>query len=261
MKLEKTIAIFFSKGAFGDCARHAILQSIQNESVKKVKVFSTATETLEDQDWKCGCTVDHSDQLKSSPHLHKLKVFKISSFVCDYETFSREVDLQGVDAVITGIGNRQIFLGDRCGKKGISNILRSMKENGINRLVAMSSMGLDSKLGNDKPCMEWRKEGKFMEMLFKTICRREYNDLVGAENEIANSGIDYTVVRPVGLGEKVFPSEEYFIQKQKFDDVLCPNMAKSDVARFLIDEVLQPSYIKKLWLLVEIQKIPKLVFN
>ena len=245
MKPEKSIAIFFSKGALGDCARHAILQSVDNESVTKVKVFSTAIETLEDKDWKCGCSVDHGEQLKSSPNLNKLKVSQIKSFDCDYETFSKEVDLQGVDAVITGLGNRQIFLGDRVAKRGISNILRCMKENGVNRLIAMSSMGLDSKLGNDKPCMEWRKEGKFMELLFKTICRREYNDLVGAENEVATSGIDYTVVRPVGLGEKVFPSEKYFIQKQKFEDVLCPNMAKSDVSRFLIDEVLQPSYIKK----------------
>jgi hypothetical protein len=106
----------------------------------------------------------------------------------------------------------------------------------------MSSMGVNSKAGNDKPAMEWRKEGKYMGILFSTICRREYRDLFAAENLVHDStDIDYVIVRPVGLGEKVPPSGLYYVQKKKFEDVVGANMAKSDVGKFMLDQVLQPS--------------------
>lgn len=244
MKTSKTIAVFFSKGAFGDCARHSILHMLENPTVERVKVFSTSPGMLEESDWKCGCGIDHGEKLRSSPHKDKVEVIPVTSLTSSFEKVTREVNLDGVDAVIAGLGNRQIFLGDRVAKKGIHNIVQIMKNSNVNRIVMMSSMGLDSNLGNDRPGIEWRKEGKFMDMLFKSICRREYNDLVGAENELGSSDLSFLSVRAVGLGENVKPKGEYFIQKQKHEDVLCPNMAKMDAGKFLLDQVIDPTYEK-----------------
>lgn len=243
--LTLTLAVFFSYGAFGDCARHSILHALNDTRVGKIKVFSTSIPTLDEANWKCGCGTDHGAQLKDSPNYHKLEMVRVKTLTGPLEEVAKEVNLEGVDAVISGIGNRQIFIGDRCAKKGTKNITSLMQQNGIERLVMMSSMGVVSGLGSDAPGIEWRFEGKIMGIIFSTLSYREYNDIVGAENAANASGVNFLSVRSVGLGEGATPAGEYFIQKIKFDDVLGANISKMDVGQFLLDEALEPSYERK----------------
>mmetsp|Transcript_12520 Transcript_12520/g.35813 ORF Transcript_12520/g.35813 Transcript_12520/m.35813 type:complete len:220 (+) Transcript_12520:82-741(+) len=183
--------------------------------------------------------------MKQSPNFDE-KVELIAVDVTDAEEMSNsgKVDLRGVDAVISGLGNRQMFIGDRVARKGTKNIVMAMRDAAVQRIVAMSSMGVN----DDKPCMEWRSEGKFMAALFKTVSRREYKDIAGMEKDLAAtdaSDINYLLVRPVGLGEECVPRDEFFIQKKKFDDVLGPNMAKMDVGKFLVEEALDPTFERR----------------
>jgi len=245
MVATKTLAILFSRGAFGDCAKHAVLTAMEDDRVGKIKIYSSSIAELNDPNWKCGCGIDHGAQLKDSPNAHKLERIHVKDLTCSPEQLSSEVDLRGVDAVISGIGNRQMFLGDRVAKAGTKNITILMKANDIDRLVMMSSMGVDSDVSNDWPCMEWRKEGKFMGYLFNTLSRREYSDIVGAENEAYASGVNYLTIRPVGLGEQVKPAGRCYVQKKKFEDVLGANMAKMDVGRFMVEEALEPTFHKQ----------------
>mmetsp|Transcript_25921 Transcript_25921/g.38397 ORF Transcript_25921/g.38397 Transcript_25921/m.38397 type:complete len:261 (+) Transcript_25921:69-851(+) len=245
MVAAKTIAIFFSRGAFGDCARHSILHALDDSRVGKIKVYSTSMSSLDEANWKCGCGVDHGAQLKDSPNSHKIERIPVKTLTGPLKEVSKEVDLQNVDAVISGIGNRQMFIGDRVAERGTENITSLMKQNGIERFVMMSSIGIKSDIGNDKPCMEWRVEGKFMAALFNTVSWREYNDLKGAENKANSSGVNFLAVRPVGLGEEVQPAGKYFIQNKKFEDALGANMAKADVGKFMVNEALQPTYHRK----------------
>jgi hypothetical protein len=245
MAPAKTIAVFFSKGAFGDCARHSILHALDDSRVEKIKVYSTSMSSLEEANWNCGCGVDLGAQLKDHPNAHKIERIPVKTLTGSLEEFSKEVDLKNVDAVISGIGNRQLFLGDRVAKQGTRNITALMKQNGIDRLVMMSSMGIKSDIGNDKPAMEWRFEGKILGFIFNTLCWREYNDLRGAENKANSSGVNFLAVRPVGLGEEVQPAGKCFVQNKKFEDVLGPNMAKADVGNFMVNEALQPTFDRK----------------
>mmetsp|Transcript_34576 Transcript_34576/g.75693 ORF Transcript_34576/g.75693 Transcript_34576/m.75693 type:complete len:275 (+) Transcript_34576:198-1022(+) len=240
MSASKTVAIFFSSGAFGDCARHAILHAMDSEQISKIKVYASKKNmpSLDDANWKCGCEVDHGAEMKKSPNFSKIEMITID--VTNKDEMESKLDLVGVDAVISGLGNRQIFHGDRVGRKGTRNVGKAMAKANIDRIVAMSSMGVNE----DKPCMEWRTEGKFMAALFNTVSRREYKDIAGMENDVRATDLNYLLVRPVGLGEGCVPRGEYFIQKKKFEDALGPNMAKSDVGRFLLDQVLTPTYEK-----------------
>lgn len=243
MAAGKTIALLFSSGAFGDCARHAILHAMNDEQVAKIKVYSNEKNmsTLDLANWKCGCKVDHGKEMKNSPNIHKVERIIIDVAKKD-EMESSKLDLTDVDAVISGLGNRQMFLGDRVARKGTKNIVAAMKKAKVDRIIAMSSMGVNE----DKPCMEWRSEGKFMAVLFNTVSRREYNDIAGMEKDLrANTDVNYLLVRPVGLGEDCVPRGEYFVQKKKGEDALGPNMAKSDVGRFLLDQCLVPTYEKR----------------
>mmetsp|Transcript_39473 Transcript_39473/g.72818 ORF Transcript_39473/g.72818 Transcript_39473/m.72818 type:complete len:292 (-) Transcript_39473:42-917(-) len=248
------IAIFFSSGAFGDCARHAILHALSVESgVQEVTIYSNERNmpTLNLANYKCGCGDDihHGEDFErmlsnygSNPN-DKKQVERVVVDVTNSKEVQEKVNLSGVDAVISGLGNRQMFIGDRVARQGTNNILKIMKRDNVHRIVIMTSMGINE----DKPCMEWRSEGKFMTALFNTVSLREYRDLSRMEKDVRKasdngSDLNYLLVRPVGLGEECVPRGEYFVQKKKFDDALGPNMAKSDVGLFLLDQVRQPTY-------------------
>ena len=62
------------------------------------------------------------------------------------------------------------------------------------------------------------------------------------ERSYRDSGLDYLLVRPVGIGEDVIPTNQWKIQTEKYKDTnLDGNMAKLDVARFMVNEVIEPS--------------------
>jgi len=59
--------------------------------------------------------------------------------------------------------------------------------------------------------------------------------------ELPSDDVDYLLVRPVGIGEDVTPVNSWVLQKKKFEDVLGPNMAKLDVARYMVEEAIRPT--------------------
>ena len=122
-----TIAIFFSSGAFGDCARHAILHALEDDRVDKINVYASERNlpSLDEAYWKCGCKTDHGSETKKSP-IFDDKVQLITVDVTDAAEMSssgKKVDLNGVDAVISGLGNRQMFIGDRVARAKEQRIL------------------------------------------------------------------------------------------------------------------------------------------
>lgn len=57
------------------------------------------------------------------------------------------------------------------------------------------------------------------------------------------SSLDYLFVRPVGIGEEVEEAGKYYLQKPG-ERAVGGNMAKIDVARFMVDEAVKPSLHK-----------------
>lgn len=60
-----TIATFFSSGAFGDYARHAILHALEDDRVAKIKVCASERNlpSLDEANWKCGCMTNHGSEI------------------------------------------------------------------------------------------------------------------------------------------------------------------------------------------------------
>jgi len=238
------LAIFISAGGIPDCARHAILVALKEPRIAKIKVFGSEDnlENLKRPKWNCSCPDDHGATMATPEAVVKIEqiAIRIDDKKCSVADIL-EKELVGMDAVISGLGNRQPFLGDRVGKKGTVHLVAAMEKLKITRLVMTSSMGLNE----DHPGMEWRFEGRIMDALFSTLCRRERDDLVGAENAVKQSSLDYLIVRPVGLGDECVPEGKYFVQKKKHDDMLGMNIAKLDAGQFMVDQVLEPTYSKK----------------
>ena len=61
------------------------------------------------------------------------------------------------------------------------------------------------------------------------------------EYKASSNDIDYLFVRPVGISEDVVPENRWFLQKEKGVDPVGFNMAKMDVARFMVEEALNPT--------------------
>lgn len=61
MKTSATVlAILYGKGGLGDVGRHAILAAFERNDVASVKVFSQHPESLEEENYKCGCLNAHN---------------------------------------------------------------------------------------------------------------------------------------------------------------------------------------------------------
>jgi hypothetical protein len=121
----------------------------------------------------------------------------------------------------------------------------------VDRVVVISSVAING----DKSWPHWAS--KMMGCLFATFQRSAAKDLIGMEAEYSESSLDYLFVRPVGIGEEVVPTGHYYLQQpgeKKSLDVTSGtmmdgevgwNMAKVDVARFMVDEVIHPTLHRK----------------
>ena len=100
----------------------------------------------------------------------------------------------------------------------------------------------------DWPPMEYHFAGRIMARMFNTNSKRAFQDLTQMElayKEESNKDLDYLFVRPVGISEGVKPCGEYFLQKEKGKDALGIDMAKLDVARFMVKEALEPTFHRR----------------
>lgn len=80
-----------------------------------------------------------------------------------------------------------------------------------------------------------------MSLIFILCARRAYKDLTNVERAYRKSGLDYLLVRPLGLSEELTPTGEWKIQGEKYKDTdIDINVAKMDCARFMVQEALNP---------------------
>lgn len=84
-----------------------------------------------------------------------------------------------------------------------------------------------------------------MSLLFVTFVRTAYKDLARMEDAYRatdSTALDFLLVRPVGIGEDQLPVNKWKLQKEKYKDKeMGADMAKLDVARFMLQEALTPT--------------------
>lgn len=106
--------------------------------------------------------------------------------------------LSGVDIVLSCIGNRSKDKGVVV-ERGTKHIIDVMKEEGVERLALISSVGVGcsrnqlGKLGI---------RGYIFGALFYTLMNDQRKDLLGAENVALESGLSVVVVRPTELTQQ-----------------------------------------------------------
>jgi nucleoside-diphosphate-sugar epimerase len=79
---------------------------------------------------------------------------------------------------------------------GTNNVVNTMRETGVNRLVIVSSTGAYPAPGRRHAPLMLRL---FEPILTRTIGKTVYDDIRRMEGLVRESGLDWTIVRPSGL--------------------------------------------------------------
>ena len=239
------LVVLYGIGGLSDVGRHAILAALEHPSVQKITVITEYPEKLDEKQWECGCPGGHTNPFNNPENASKLDMVKIDTWKKLQPDLARH--FQGADAVVSCLGHRQP------GKKypeliekglvaydGNKQVIQAMQETKIDRAVVISSIALK---GDNKSWPHWANG--IMKLLFLTLNRKAKKDLEAMEEEYLKSSLDYLFVRTVGISEDFVPKGEYFRQDHgKKEEVVGGNMAKMDVARFMVDQAVNPTFHK-----------------
>ncbi|QBA64035.1 NAD(P)-dependent oxidoreductase [Muriicola soli] len=170
------------------------------------------------------------DKLKvKHPKLHILR-----GDVLEPETMVES--FQGQDAVLSALGHQRFFIKTTILSQGTANIITAMKNSGVNRLVCITSLGI-----NDS---RYRLGLYYTLFTVPLILYFYFRDKAKQEKLIMNSELNWTIVRPGQLfnGKK---RTKYRIGFKVGHYILTKFVSRADVAHFMLREVQENNYLKK----------------
>lgn len=138
-----------------------------------------------------------------------------------------EPAVAGCEAVVFAVGSgggRDV----RVYSEGIANVLHAMALHEVDRLVAVSAAGVFARSD--------RRISAGFRLMMATVLKPVYDDMERMEQRIAASGVDWTVVRPVGLSDG--PQTGHY--RLSLDGSLLPKatrVSRADVAALALKAV------------------------
>jgi len=239
----KTVAILYAtKGGMGDVGKFALaLARLEPPLSCNIRPVALSIEGSSEGTDK-GLDVDVEDQKEKEKIEKLLGTMEDDIIKIDVAKESAEAEigdaLDGVDAVISCLGNRQPQMERWC-SMGTRKVVGAMKAKNIKRLVSLSSMGIGKDFLKTTPLtILWV-------VLLNTLLRSARKDLYAMEKEVRESELDYVLVRPVGLSPP--QSTQGFCDRllSKEDGTLKFMLSKSDAAAFMLGEALDPTIHNK----------------
>ncbi|KAL3807345.1 hypothetical protein ACHAXA_011169 [Cyclostephanos tholiformis] len=214
-------------------------------------------------DWDCGCIGGHTNPFDDPAHATRLHMIKIDdAWVGDVGGSSGTLaaHFEGASGVISCLGHRQpgwkypeLIRRGLISHVGNARAIEAMQIANVNRAVVVTSIALNNGSTKDAEWPHWA--WSIMSCLFRTFQRESAMDLRRMEASYVDSSLDYLFVRPVGISEDRVPVGRYYLQipgekksidvaadGEIIDGIVGGNMAKMDVARFMVDEAIRPTF-------------------
>ncbi len=154
-------------------------------------------------------------------------------------------DCQYVISLMSALSDKESFSFKKIAapqtlKKTMQNVIAVMKENNMRRVMTLSSIGA----GDSYPYAPW-----FMKLMMKlTNFRLVFEDHNAQEELLMQSGLDWTIARPVGLSNET-PKANLVISYDKTPKPF--KMSRAQLAQFFIHQIDKPDYIHKTPILSE----------
>lgn len=159
-----------------------------------------------------------------------------------------ESAVDGADAVLSGLGARSTAEAG-IAARGTGAIVQAMQATGVRRVVVISAAPISTAASPGRPNPPRRDpgEGIFMRNvaspLLKAVLREQYADLARMEDVLRESGLDWTVVRPVRLTNR--PKTGTYRTAQGQNVRRGWSISRADVAHFMLHAIAQPDTIKR----------------
>ena len=142
----------------------------------------------------------------------------------------------GQEAVLCALGHKRYFIRTNILSRGTKNILYAMKKHSIRRLICITALGIN--------------DSKFRLGLYYTlftipfILYFYFKDKAKQEALIEDSDMDWTIVRPA----QFIPGprrERYKTGPEIGHPIITKLISRADVAHFMLEELFNPSYVRK----------------
>jgi len=209
MATQKTIALF---GATGPTGKHII-----EEALRQGYALSVYTR----------------DAKKLEAFAGKVKI--VVGNLQDRDAIAKCIE--GTDAVISALGpNGANIQGDRPIMHGLSNIISVMKQSSVHRLIQISTASYrDPKDGFDI-------KARALAFMFKVIACKAYDDIKSTGELIANSKLDWTLVRIPFLKDD--PANGQVDVGSYGKTKLSMKLSRGNLAKFLVDQVTDKTFVR-----------------
>lgn len=154
--------------------------------------------------------------------------------VFDYASVATAV--QGQDAILSALGHRRLLMPSRVQSEGTRNVLRAMTEQGVQRFVCETALGLGDSAGR------MGLPGTFF--VLPVVLPIYFWDKSRQEQVIAASDRDWVIVRPGVLTNG--PKRGKYRHGLKVGSYIIPAMSsRADVADFMLNQLTDDTYLRK----------------
>ncbi len=162
----------------------------------------------------------------------KLKI--IQGDVLDPASLERSIKDQ--NAVLSALGHKKFFIKTDILSRGTSHLIAVMQKQQLSRLICITSLGI-----NDS---RYRLGLYYTLFTIPFIVFFYFRDKAKQERLIMNSDLDWTIIRPAQLtdGKK---REKYKHGPGLGHYLLTRMISRADVAHFMLDELAQGRYIRR----------------
>jgi putative NADH-flavin reductase len=140
--------------------------------------------------------------------------------------------VRGQEAVLDTLGGHLPFLNTTLETDTALNVIGAMKDTGVRRLIALSTIGEGESVRN--------VHSYYKHLFMTTLLRGVMKDKAGLEDAVKHSDLDWIVVRPPGLSNGdpkgiriVRPETE---EKVRF-------ITRADVAHFMLQQLTSDEYL------------------
>ncbi|HEX9938993.1 MAG TPA: SDR family oxidoreductase [Longimicrobium sp.] len=151
------------------------------------------------------------------------------------DTTALTAALKGQDAVLSALGvndrNPNTILSE-----GVRNLLTAMKRQKVKRLIFMSSLGVGDSKGQLGPVFNW--------VLLPALLKNIFADKERAEEVIRESKVDWTIVRPGTLKNKLLTGK-YRAGPDAAKKRWMPKIGRADVADFMLDTLEHNRFVRE----------------
>lgn len=142
--------------------------------------------------------------------------------------------LEGADAVITTVGKTDL----RDKRYNLStaahrSVIAGMRAHGIRRLLVISSIGAAQGIKRKG----WKRN------IYLYLRRKYYRDMFQMEQEVAASGLDYTLLRAPMLYDGERTGFYEILEDENYLEVL--RISRADIAHFLLGEMTNNEWNKR----------------